>query len=126
GIKAPDRFINKPAKVVIAASESEFAEVKKLLQGAAAYKLVLGRIETDNILSANTIASFRDLTNVFTFSDADEIIFCEGQLSFKQIISAMQKVPDKVAIKIFAKGSHAIIGSDDKNVAGNVILKEKA
>jgi GT2 family glycosyltransferase len=124
-IKATDRFINKPTKVVIAASESEFAEAKKLLQMAAADKLVLGRIETDNILSANTIASFRDLINVFTFSDADEIIFCQGQLSFKQIISAMQKVPNKVAIKIFPKGSHAIIGSDDKNVAGDVILKEK-
>lgn len=125
GIKATDHFINKPAKVVIAASESEFEEAKKILQMAAADKLVLGRIETDNILSADTIASFRNLTNVFTFSDADEIIFCEGQLSFKQIISAMQKVPKNVAIKIFAKKSHAIIGSDDKNVAGDVILKEK-
>lgn len=124
-IKRRRHLINK-TRVVIAASESEFEEVKNLLNQVSEDKLVAGRIETDHILNNHTIGSFRDLSNVFTFSGANEIIFCEGQLSFKQIISVMQKVPKNVAIKIFAKGSHAIIGSDDKNVAGDVILKEKA
>jgi len=109
-------------KVVIAASEEEFKEVKNLLKESVPEKIV-GRIETDRHFSKNTIASLRDLVNVFSFSGANEIIFCEGQLSFKQIISAMQKVPQNVAIKIFANGSHAIIGSDDKNLPGNIIIK---
>lgn len=123
-IKKRERSLNK-TKVVIAGSEKEFEEVKKLLKNAED-KMVAGRVETDYILSNNTIGSFRDLSNVFTFSSANEIIFCEGQLSFKQIISTLQKVPGNVAIKIFAKGSHAIIGSDDKDVAGHVILNEGA
>jgi hypothetical protein len=72
------------------------------------------------------VAVFPDFVGAFTFCGADEIIFCEGSLSFKQIISAMQKVPDDVAIKIFAKSGHAIIGSDDKNVAGDILLTQQA
>jgi GT2 family glycosyltransferase len=114
-----------PTKVVIAGSEAEFGEVKNLLQKSAAKKIIAGRIESDQHFNKNTIASFRDLANVFSFSGAHEIIFCEGQLSFKQIISAMQKVPHNVAIKIFAKGSHAIIGSHDKNLPGNIIVNNQ-
>jgi GT2 family glycosyltransferase len=115
----------KQIKVVIAGSEEEFEEVKNLLKKSEPEKVIAGRIENDKHFSKNTIASFRDLINVFSFSGANEIIFCEGQLSFKQIISAMQKVPQNVAIKIFAKGSHAIIGSDDKNLPGSIIVKNQ-
>lgn len=115
----------KQTKVVIAGSELEFEEIKNLLNESTPEKIIAGRIETDRHFSKNTIASFRDLANVFSFSGANEIIFCEGQLSFKQIISAMHKVPEKVAIKIFAKGSHSIIGSDDKNLPGNIIVKNQ-
>jgi hypothetical protein len=61
-------------------------------------------------------------TSLGTFGIA-EIVFCEGSLSFKEIISAMPKVPRDVAIKLFSKGSHSIIGSIDKNETGEVILK---
>ncbi len=123
-------FINKrqiadtKTVVVIAGNEKEFEEVKNLLKNGAPGKTIKGRIETDGNFSKNTIGSFCDLENIFSFANAREIIFCEGQLSFKKIIAAMQKVPGNVAIKLFAKGSHAIIGSDNKNLAGNVILKE--
>jgi len=112
-------------KVAVAGSESEFEEVKNLLKDAAPGATVVGRIETDKVFCKNTIGSMRDLVNVFSFSGANEIIFCEGQLSFKEIIEAMKKVPENIAIKIFAHGSHAIIGSDDKNLPGNVILKKQ-
>jgi len=115
----------KQIKVVIAGSEGEFTEVKNLLKRSVPEKIIAGRIENDKHFSKNTIASFRDLINLFSFSGADEIIFCEGQLSFKQIISAMQKVPQNVAIKIFAKGSHSIIGSDDKNLPGSIIVRNQ-
>ncbi|MEO8823660.1 MAG: glycosyltransferase family 2 protein [Ginsengibacter sp.] len=115
----------KKKKVVVAGDEIEFENVKYLLELAAPHKLVAGRIEPGNNFTKNSIASFAGLRNVFSFSGANEIIFCEGRLSFQQIISAMPKVPDDVAIKIFAKSSHAIIGSDDKNVTGDIILKKE-
>jgi GT2 family glycosyltransferase len=112
-------------KVAVAGSELEFEQVKNLLKEAVPGTTVAGRIETDKVFNKNTIGSFHDLANVCSFSGINEIIFCEGELSFKQIIYAMQKVPANVAIKIFTHGSHAIIGSDDKNLPGNVILKKE-
>ena len=97
---------DKKSKVVIAGSEKEFEEAIFLLKKVTENKIVAGRIETDKVLSKNTIASFHHFTQLFSFLIVDEIIFCEGQISFKKIISAMQKVPGDVSIKIFAKGSH--------------------
>lgn len=115
----------KSTKVVISGSEEEFEDVKNLLKEAAPEKIILGRTESQNNFNKNTIASFRELTNALLFSAAEEIIFCEGQLSFKQIISSMHKVPENVSIKIFATGSHAIVGSNDKNAAGSIIFRNQ-
>ncbi len=112
-------------KVVIAGSEEEFEEVKDLLKDAAPHKIIAGRIETDKVFNKNTIASFGDFTNVLSFTGANEIIFCEGQLSFKQMIAAMKKVPANVVIKIFANRSHALIGSGNKKLPANIILKKQ-
>jgi GT2 family glycosyltransferase len=116
----------KRTKVLVAGDEHEFEKIKNLLQTAAPYKQVAGRIEPGNNFTKNVVAVFADFTGAFAFSGASEIIFCEGTLSFKQIIAAMQKVPDHVAIKIFAKTGHAIIGSDDKDVAGDILLAAQA
>ena len=124
-IRRNKRSLNKTI-VVIAASEIEFEEVKRLLNQPSADKQIAGRIATDNILNSQTIGSIHDLTNVFSYSGAREIILCQGQLSFKQIITLMQRIPKKVSVKVFAKGSHAIIGSDNKDLAGDVILKQGA
>jgi hypothetical protein len=118
--KTKDEKKNKKSQVIIAGSQNEFAEVKKLLKN----KQVIGRIETDNILNSNTIESFHNLKNVFSFCEATEIIFCEGSLLFKEIISAMPKVPGNVSIKIFSQGANAIIGSNNRNDTGEFIIKK--
>lgn len=122
-IKTKEVETDKNSQVVVAGNENEFEAVKNLLKSAGKNTQLIGRIETDNILNSNTIGSFRNLKNVFSFCDAEEIIFCEGSLSFKEIISAMPNVPKDVAIKLFSKGSHSIIGSTDKDETGEVILK---
>lgn len=113
-------------KVLVAGDEDELEKIKSLLQIAAPRKQLAGRIEPGNNFTKNVVAVFPDFVGAFAFCGASEIIFCEGSLSFRQIISAMQKVPDHVAIKIFAKSAHAIIGSDDKNVAGDILLDQQA
>ncbi len=116
-MNARNKVIDKPSQIIITGSENEYEEVKMILKNSGENKQIMGRIETDNILTSNTIGSFSNLKNVFTFSEAKEIIFCEGSLSFKEIISAMPKVPDNVAIKIFSKGARSIIGSNNRNDA---------
>lgn len=51
----------------------------------------------------------------------DEIIFCEGELSYQQIIDSMIELPAGISIKIHSRASGSIVGSSSKNTSGNVI-----
>ena len=117
--------LSSPVKVIIAGSEMEFTVVKHLLEKSSQNKIVSGRVETGKIHTENTIADFSDLLHGLSISSAEEIIFCEGTLSFKEIISAMQVIPKNIAIKIFANSSHSIVGSDNKDDCGEVILEKE-
>jgi GT2 family glycosyltransferase len=109
---------SSPAKVIIAGSEMEFTVVKHLLEKSSQNKIVSGRVETRMISTQNTIAGFSDLLHELTISSAEEIIFCEGTLSFGEIIAAMQEIPKHISIKIFANSSRSIAGSANGNDCG--------
>ena len=81
----------------------------------------MGRIETSEYKDPSSIGNLNNLMEVLHLSPVKEIIFCEGQLSFKTILETIPHIPRHVKIKYFAKGSHTIIGSDDKDVAGEFI-----
>lgn len=108
---------------VIAGSTREYREVENLLEYAGRKENILGRIKIDEAESDNVIGSFDNLENVLRLHSIKEIIFCEGILSFKKIIETTAKIPKDISIQLFSNGSHAIIGSNDKKVAGNFILK---
>lgn len=50
-----------------------------------------------------------------------DIIFCEGQLSFKEMLAYLQLLPRNVKAGIFAKGSHAIL---EANYSSNENIKK--
>lgn len=110
---------------VIAGSLHEYNEATGLLIHAGMAEDILGRIETDNPKDSDTVGSIDDLENICTTHPIKRIVFCEGALSFKKIIAAIQRVPKYISVQLFSKGSHAIIGSDDRNVAGSYILKNE-
>jgi hypothetical protein len=53
-----------------------------------------------------------------------EVIFCEGSLSFKEIIQLVQTLPANKSIKFHASKSRSIVGSDSKNASGEALSKE--
>ncbi|MEO6838007.1 MAG: glycosyltransferase family 2 protein [Ginsengibacter sp.] len=106
--------IHENEKVIIASSIDEYKEVNSLLASSGKKEIIIGRVETDNIKSADSIGSFVELTNILQSQSINEIILCEGKLTFKRIIETMNKIPKNISIQIFSKGSHAIIGSNEK------------
>ncbi|MEO6814332.1 MAG: glycosyltransferase [Ginsengibacter sp.] len=112
-------------RIVIAGSLEEFKEVRHFLEMPVKKESVLGRIGTSEIEEENTIGRFENLHELMRSYPMDEIIFCEGVLSFKKIIDSLCAVPQGISIKFFAKGSYTIIGSDDRNTAGAIISKEE-
>src|SRR6185436_450360 len=53
-----------------------------------------------------------------------ELIFCEGTISFKNIIAAIQQLPKATMIKFHASGSNSIVGSNSKDSSGEFVAKE--
>jgi hypothetical protein len=123
--KKTKQKLSLPSKVIIAGSEMEFTMVKRLLEKSSQNKIVSGRVEMGKISKQNIIAGFPALQHALSVSSAEEIIFCEGDLSFREIISAMRMIPQNIAIKIFANASHSIIGSANKDECGEVILEKE-
>lgn len=83
----------------------------------------MGRIsihEKDTTAIGNQ-KKIRELLKLFSFS---EIIFCEGSLSFKEIIESLQQLPGNITAKFHAAGSQSVVGSDSKHMSGETLTKE--
>lgn len=116
---------NTTNQTVITGSREEYTEVNNLLAFSDKSERILGRVETDNTQSPDTIGSFHDLKNILGLYLVKEIIFCEGSLSFKQIIESLPQIPGSIQIQFFASGCNALIGSNDKNTKGEIILTDQ-
>src|SRR5205814_3940995 len=94
-----------------------------LMSKAGLQQKILGRVSVDeNDPSGIGVWNKIDLLQPsITFK---EVIFCEGSLTFKDIIETVQKLPTNVRIKYHASKSNSIIGSDLRNGLGKTLSKE--
>jgi hypothetical protein len=110
-------------QTAIAGTEQEFNEVNLILQQAGLHERILGRIDPHETAAPKTIGSFNQLKSLLKIYPLKEIIFCEGVLSFKQIIDVMPEIPAGVRRKLFASGLHFLIGGAGKSATGNYISR---
>ena len=113
----------KRLNTVVAGSEKEYDETVLLLKEAGVHQRVLGRvavIETDTTV----IGYWKKIKELSSTVPFKEIIFCEGVLSFKDIIEGVQQQPSGIVTKIHAGGSSSIVGSDSKDTSGESVSKE--
>ena len=111
------------ANTLIIASAKEYDEAVQLMKDAGMQEKILGRVAvSENDPSA--IGYWSRLDMLLQAVPFREAIFCEGTLSFENIILALQKSPDNIKIRIHAKGSHSIVGSDSKESSGEAVSKE--
>ena len=111
------------ANTLIIGSAKEYGEAALLMKEAGLQEKILGRVAvSENDVSAIGYWSKLDmLVQAVPFREA---VFCEGFLSFKNIIDALQKSGDKIKVKIHASGSQSIVGSDSKQNSGEAVSKE--
>lgn len=110
-------------QTLIIGTEKEFEEVNTIMQKAGMEERVLGRIDV-NGNKTNAIGKIEDINHLLTTYSIKELIFCEGELSFKKIIGLM-KIPRMVRIKFYACNSSGIIGSNSNKVSGKFISSDK-
>lgn len=111
------------ASTLIAADADEYRHVLELMQVAGLQERVLGRIsvsEQDNTAIGN-LKQIQGLPDAVPFR---EIIYCQGKLSFAQIIESIQSLPAGVHVKFHAAGSRSIVGSDSRDGSGESVSVE--
>jgi O-antigen biosynthesis protein len=111
------------ANTLIIASAGEYEQAVQLMKAAGMEEKILGRVAvTERDPSAIGYWSKLDmLSQAVPFQEA---IFCEGTLSFKNIIDSMARSAGKIKFKIHASGSQSIVGSDSKDSSGEALSKE--
>ena len=97
-------------RTMVMGSQNEANEVLPILTRQTSSSRKVSFIETE--AGAESI----------TTHNPDEIIFCEGELSYRKIIQIMQQLPSNISFRIHAAGSGSIVSSDSKNTSGNVLI----
>jgi N-acetylglucosaminyl-diphospho-decaprenol L-rhamnosyltransferase len=118
--------IREPKKRLIVANENEYHKIIDLLRKAGAKLNVSARIELHNSGNTTALGSLNMLPSLISKYSIEEIIFCEDELSFKEIITSMEQNSFlDVDYMLQASGSSSIIGSNDKTSGGTFIVAKK-
>jgi hypothetical protein len=108
-------------QTIVVAGENDFTAVTALMHKAGMPERVLGRVNNSLKSSSKALGSIHQLSHLIKMYPIKEIIFCEDILSFKEIISTVQQLPEGIRNKFHASGSSSIIGSDSKDISGKYV-----
>jgi len=122
-VLSSDKEKEEQLTAVIAASPAEYEEVTLLLKEAGVHQRLLGRIAPDET-DATALSTWKKLPRLSSSLPFREMIFCQGALSFADIIEGIQQLPAGTITKIHAKGSASIVGSNSKDTSGEAVSKE--
>jgi O-antigen biosynthesis protein len=119
-LRQPATKVSNP-HILIAGSAEEYERAKEFLNQKDLSDKIIGRIAA-NGNGGKFISKIDKAEEVAESLNAKEIIFCAGQLSYKEIISQMQHL-GKLKFRFFAGNS--IVGSDDSSARGESLSLEK-
>jgi hypothetical protein len=111
------------ANTLIVASSAEYEKTVQIMEDAGLHERIIGRVavlETDS----SGIGYWKRIKQLSTTVPFREIIFCEGTISFGDIIGALSQLPHHIRIKFHADGSNGIVGSNSKDSSGEAVSKE--
>ena len=111
-------------KIFLVSGVDEWTSAGKLLSETGKDQQIFGRV-SNNKNENSTIGSLDELPQLVQEIAVKEIIFCEGDVSYKSIIEQIQLLPHWLRYKFYSKNSHSIVGSDSKDEAGDYLAMEK-
>jgi hypothetical protein len=111
-------------QVIIIGTGQEENEIRTLLEQAHIEKKLIGSVSPLDVKEHFQLGIFSQLIPLGKLYKANEMIFAQGQLSFKQIIDSMQAGGAALEYKIHSMGTGSIIGSNSKNTAGDLYTTE--
>lgn len=124
GVLSSNKVKEEHATTLIAGTTKEYGEVMNLLKEASLHQRVLGRLAVEEN-DTTALGYWKNLSQLSTSLPFREIIYCQGSLSFKEIIAGINmQLPRNVKTKIHAAGTQSIVGSDSKDTSGEAVSRE--
>jgi GT2 family glycosyltransferase len=111
------------ASTLIIASPQEYQQTVQLIKEAGLHERILGRVAVGEN-DGSSVGYWKKLPELSSAIPFKEVVFCEGSLSFSDIIQGVQHLPSGIRIKFHASGSSSIVGSDSKDSSGEAVSKE--
>lgn len=120
-INPPQESISKmkqPLNTAVVASQQVFDRVLQLVKYASYPVTVCGRIALSPLDRDFCIGDVTNLAGVLKKENISQVIFCEGEQSFKSIIQQLETLPRGVLAVFHANNSGSMVGSDNSNTRG--------
>lgn len=107
----------------VVGSQPEFNALLQLLKFAASPLMLLGRIGFAKNDTEAKIGQLQQMNETVRNKKIGQLIFCEGTLSFSEIIKEIQQVKKGISFMFHAAGSSSVVGSNEKNERGVFIAE---
>ncbi len=115
---------DKFKQTIVVGTQADYVQVLQLMQKADIDERLLGRVSVNNG-EENIVGNISNLNNLIKTVGINEIIFCEGTLSFTEIIEQIIKLHKlNISFRFHSKKSHCIVGSDSKTSTGETLTAE--
>ncbi len=111
------------ANTLIVGTKEEYESCLLLLNEAGAQQKILGRVAVEPG-DETALGKWPALENVVNSVPLREIIFCQGVLSFKEIVDFLPQLKNKAKLMMHAAGSQSIVGSKSGKSSGESLSKE--
>jgi hypothetical protein len=108
---------------LIVGSPAEYETTLQLMKEAGLDERVLGRVAVDE-KNGTAIGDWKKMEKLSALVPFREVIYCEGTLSFSDIIKSVHELPKHYRVKFHAGGSKSIVGSDSKDSSGESFSTE--
>jgi GT2 family glycosyltransferase len=113
--------LNQTKRVTIVGNEEESSRALGLLNDSAIQIDLIGFISINQENSADDyLGEFKNILDIVSLYQIEEIIFCGKDISSIEIISTMSSIGNHLNYKILPEESLSIIGSNSKNSAGDL------
>ena len=114
---------NASGNSAVMASQHDFDKIIHLVRHSEKSIVIKGRIAIDKNDNGISLAHIDDIEGAIKKYNLSQLIFCEGEISFKLIIMLAEQLQGKLNFLFHAKSSKSIVGSNSKNHKGFFIAE---
>ena len=106
--------------VAIVGNKEDEEKVLEIIRRANVSINYIGLVSVEDVEAGDYLGQVRDLENLVKLFRVDELIFCTGTITNKEVIAKMLAIGSLVSYKIVPPRMDVIIGSSDKNTSGEL------